>query len=64
VAISTSELTEISMQHSIDDINWIDVPDSSFSCTDLELQTYTDCQVGLYYRVKSTTEPIACKILI
>jgi len=64
VAVSTAAPATISMQHSIDNTNWIDVPDSSFPCANLGLQTFTDCQVGLYYRVKSTVEPTDCKILI
>jgi len=53
------------MQASMDELVWVDVANTSFSAgTAGGLQTYTDCHYGLVYRIKTTVEPTAAKILV
>lgn len=64
VALWNTGTATVSMEHSINDIDWIAVPDSTFSVTTSGLQTFAECQHGLYYRVKTTVEPSVCQILV
>lgn len=53
-----------SMQCSIDGIDWADVLNSEFACTPTGVQSYKECQEGLSYRVKSSTQILKVKILV
>lgn len=55
---------DVIMQSSIDKINWYDVSNSTFTCSPSGLQSYTDCQIELLYRAKSSISFILIKILI
>lgn len=53
-----------SMQSSIDNINWVDEEYTNFTCDTTGIQTFGDCQLELYYRVKTATLPTSCQIII
>ena len=64
IAIWTGSSATISMQQSIDNSNWIDIDRTSFTCNTSALQSFEDCHLGIYYRVKSSVLPTKCQILI
>ena len=55
---------DVTMQSSIDKLNWYDVSNSTFTCSPSGLQSYTDCQIDLLYRAKSSINFTSIKILI
>jgi len=64
VAIWADGEGEASLQGSINETDWVDLVDTTFTIDDAGLQTYTDCHLGLKYRIKSTIEPISAQVLI
>ena len=54
----------VSMQHSIDGINWFDATNTSFSCATKGMQGYADCIPQLNFRLKSVTQFSYAKILL
>lgn len=54
----------VSMQSSIDEVNWYDVSDTDISCNPGGLQQYREAQEDLFYRIKSTVQFESAKILI
>lgn len=64
VAIWANGTGEASLQGSINELDWIDLADTTFTISNAGLQTYTDCHLGLKYRIKSTIAPTAAKVLI
>ena len=59
-----SEDGEVFVESSIDSINWYDIFDSVITCTPSGMESYTECQSGLFYRIKSNKQINSCKILI
>ncbi len=55
---------EASLQSSIDEINWDDITDSTFTCDPFGLQSFIDGHYLLVYRIKTNQEVISAKILI
>lgn len=56
-----------SMQSSMSETEsaiWVDEEYTDFTCATTGIQTFGDCQLGLYYRVKTATLPVSCRILI
>lgn len=54
----------VSLQSSIDNINWEDIADSTFTVTTFGLQSYSEGQQELLYRLKCSAQPTASQILI
>ena len=52
------------IQSSIDNINWYDVEFTDFDCIPSGLQSYTECQSDLYYRLKANRQIIHAKLLV
>ena len=63
-AIVLSANGTASFQSSIEDINWFDVSDTDITCNPSGLQSFAECQYGLYYRIKSSVDIISVKVLI
>ena len=64
VAIWTSESSTASMQASLNEVDWIDVANTSFTVSNAGLQTFVECHLGLKYRIKIDHLPIKAQILI
>ena len=63
VAVWLSEPGEITIEASIDQVEWVEIGGSSFTCNNIVMQTYVDCHHGLAYRVKSDKAPEKAWIL-
>lgn len=55
---------EVYLERSLDGIDWYLVADSTFNCTPSGLQSYSDCQPEIQFRLGSTTEFIKANILL
>jgi len=55
---------DASLQSSIDETNWDDVTDSTFTCDPFGLQSYTNGHSLLVYRIKTTQAVVSAKIVI
>ena len=64
IAIWANGTGEASLQGSINEIDWVDLVDTTFDIDDAGLQTFTDCHLGLKYRIKTTIAPTKAQILI
>lgn len=64
VVVKLTESGTYSMQESIDEVTWVDVPDSTVTCNTTGLQTFTDCHYDLSYRIKASKEVTEAKILV
>ena len=54
----------VSIQTSIDKVNWYDSKDTEFDCTPNGLQQYKDAQPSLHYRLKGNLQFLSAKILV
>lgn len=54
----------VSMQESLDGVDWIDVPDSTITCSPIGLQTFIDAHFDLFYRIKADQIVTKAQILI
>lgn len=64
VAVSSDVSILNIMQSSIDGEEWFDISGTSFTSNTMAIQSYTECQDGLQYRVKSATLPTTVQILL
>lgn len=64
VSIILSGSGTTSLQGSIDGTNWADLANSSFACTPFGLQTYTNGDYNLLYRLKTDIIPTSAQISI
>ena len=58
---STGELT---IQTSINETQWSDIVDSTVDCDTITTQIYAGGHPDLFYRLKTTTEPVSANVLI
>lgn len=54
----------VSVQSSINGMNWFDVSNTEISCSPLGQESFVDCQEDLQYRTKSSVEPTSIIILL
>ena len=64
IEMNLSEYGEVSIQSSIDGLNWYNIPNTSFICNPNGLQSYKECQKDLFYKLKSSVLVNEAKILI
>jgi len=64
VAIELAVTGNVSMQTSLDEINWFNVDGTTFVCSPSGLQTFVDCQWELIYRIKTDQVVVNAKIVI
>lgn len=55
---------DVSLQSSIDEVNWDDITDSVFTCDPFGLQSFSDGHSLLAYRLKASQAVVSAKILI
>ena len=62
-----AELSEngiITVQSSLDEVDWFDIPNTTITCSPKGLESYTECQKDISYRLKSSEEVVTAVILI
>lgn len=65
IQVKTSGVSTISIESSIDGIDWFHINHSEFNTEATGgLQSYNESQTDLLYRIKSTLEPTSIKILL
>lgn len=64
VEVILSIAGNVSLQYSINKSTWYDAASSTFSCSPMGLQSFADCQPGLFFRLKSTISFISANILL
>lgn len=64
VAIWADGTGEASLQGSMNEIDWISLTGTEFPINDAGLQTFSDCHIGLKYRIKSTIAPTKAQVII
>lgn len=53
-----------SLQSSLNEVDWADIPDSSFVCNLFGLQTFSNADINLVFRTKSDQAPTEAYISI
>lgn len=64
VAMYLADTGTTSLQNSLNETDWADIPDSSFVCNLFGLQTYSNADINLVFRTKSDQEPTEAHISI
>lgn len=65
IQIKTTGVSTVSIESSIDGIDWFEIEATEFDTGPTGgLQSYSESQIDLLYRIKSTLEPISIKILL
>jgi len=54
----------VDIDQSIDETTWFATIDTTFDCAPSGLQTFSDCQPKLYFRLRSVTEFVSARILL
>ncbi len=64
IQATLTENGSITVQSSIDESDWFDVPNTTFTCSPKGLQSYIECQKNLSYRLKTDVNVTSLNILI
>ena len=65
IQISTSSISIASIEASVDGVDYFELPDTSFTTSASGgIQSYSDAQDSLYYKIKIDNLPVMIKILV
>ena len=64
IGIYLENIGTTSLQSSLNEIDWADIPDSSFVCNLFGLQTFSNADINLVFRTKSDQAPTEAHISI
>lgn len=64
VQVTLSGSGTASFQSSIDGTTYFDVANTTITCAPAGLESFAECQYGLFYRLKSSTSITSVKILV
>lgn len=64
VVATLSGSGDVSLERSVDEISWFPIADSTIACAPSGMQSYSDCQPELLYRLVSETSFVGAVIVI